>query len=138
MARLNATETRAFEARAASLGITADALRRRERKARAAAKAAPGEWIGARIWPPLEHDHPALPPAEEGTPMTAQELDQVAADLDLVRTLGGLAPRRAESLRKAANLMRSIASGEFASVVAETQPAQGAMMTAPRREEARR
>ena len=47
--------------RAAALGITVNALRHRElsKKSRLPARLAP-VWIGARIWPPIEDDHPAL------------------------------------------------------------------------------
>lgn len=57
-------------ARAAALGITLNALKKRESYARrppkpkrfvppAPRKPAPSPWIGARIWPPLEPDHPS-------------------------------------------------------------------------------
>ncbi len=55
--------------RAAALGITLNALKKRESYARRPVKAprpakgpqpAPPTWIGARIWPPLEPDHPSL------------------------------------------------------------------------------
>lgn len=65
----------AQRARAAALGISLNALKKREsyarrtieaRRAAWATKPKPEvpAWIGARIWPPLEADHPSLTPRE--------------------------------------------------------------------------
>ena len=54
--------------RAEALGVTPNALAAREWRARRAIKATreaaspkppPSAWIGLRIWPPLEADHPS-------------------------------------------------------------------------------
>ena len=45
---------------------------------------------------------------------------RAAADLDYIRSLGNLIPRRVASLRTAAAVLRSIANGELSAAIIET------------------
>ena len=64
--------------------------------------------------------------------MTDGDLKRIAADLDHARAAAVLAPRRRESLRAAASILRCMASGELSRALADKIIAAGGSPPPPK------